>query len=72
MDALIILACLYARNKLVYVGLFNNYDLTCLVPWSDCHTYHTVDRVRGSKGNKALRTRKVQFNPEYKYVFLFL
>ena len=30
-----------------------------------CHTYHTVDRVRGSKGNKALRTRKVQFNPEY-------
>ena len=31
----------------------------------DCHTYHTVDRVRGSTGNKALRTRKVQFNPEY-------
>jgi hypothetical protein len=38
-----------------------------------CHTYHTVDRVRGSKGNKALRTRKVQLHPEpYKYVFLFL
>jgi len=30
-----------------------------------CHLNHTVDRVRGSKGNKVLRTRKVQFNPEY-------
>ena len=30
-----------------------------------CHTNHTVDRVRGSKGNKVLRTRKIQFNPEY-------
>jgi hypothetical protein len=25
----------------------------------DCHTKHTVDRVRGSKGNKVLRTKKV-------------
>ena len=24
-----------------------------------CHTSHTVDRVRGSKGSKVLRTRKV-------------
>ena len=31
-----------------------------------CHTNHTVDRVRGSKGNKVLRTRKVQFNPEWR------
>ena len=32
----------------------------------NCHTYHTVDRVRGSKGNKVIRTRKVkQYNPEY-------
>ena len=23
-----------------------------------CHTYHTTDRIRGSKGNKVLRTRK--------------
>jgi len=30
-----------------------------------CHTNHTVDRVRGSKGNKVLRTRKIQLNPEY-------
>ena len=30
-----------------------------------CHTNHTVDRVRGSKDNKVLRTRKIQFNPEY-------
>ena len=28
-----------------------------------CHTYHTVDRVRGVKGSKVLRTRKVkQYN----------
>ena len=25
----------------------------------ECHTKHTVDRVRGSKGNKVLRTKKV-------------
>ena len=25
-----------------------------------CHTYSTVDRVRGSKGSKVLRTRKVK------------
>ena len=25
-----------------------------------CHTYSTVDRVRGVKGNKVLRTRKVK------------
>ena len=24
-----------------------------------CHTSHTLDRIRGSKGNKVLRTRKV-------------
>jgi len=26
----------------------------------DCHTKHTVDRVRGVKGSKVLRTRKVK------------
>jgi hypothetical protein len=26
-----------------------------------CHTNHTVDRVRGSKDNKVLRTRKIKF-----------
>ena len=30
-----------------------------------CHTYHTVDRVRGSKGSKVLRTRKVQLHPDH-------
>ena len=27
-----------------------------------CHTKHTVDRVRGTKGNKVLRTRKITEN----------
>ena len=27
-----------------------------------CHTYSTVDRVRGSKGSKVLRTRKIKIN----------
>ena len=27
-----------------------------------CHTHHTVDRVRGVKGSKVLRTRKVPTN----------
>ena len=31
----------------------------------DCHKSHTVDRVRGTKGNKVLRTRKVQFYPDH-------
>ena len=26
----------------------------------DCHKSHTLDRVRGNKGNKVLRTRKVK------------
>ena len=26
-----------------------------------CHTKHTVDRVRGVKGSKVLRTRKVKY-----------
>ena len=27
-----------------------------------CHTSHTVDRIRGSKGNKVLRTRRIALN----------
>ena len=27
-----------------------------------CHTYSTQDRVRGSKGSKVLRTRKIKVN----------
>ena len=30
-----------------------------------CHTSDTQDRIRGVKGSKVLRTRKVQFNPEH-------
>ena len=32
-----------------------------------CHTYHTTDRIRGSKGNKVLRTRKIKIKdlPHY-------
>jgi hypothetical protein len=26
----------------------------------NCHTYQTQDRVRGVKGNKVLRTRKIK------------
>ena len=29
----------------------------------ECHEKKTTDRVRGTKGNKVLRTRKVSFNP---------
>ena len=29
----------------------------------ECHTRHTVDRVRGVKGSKVLRTRKVKTYP---------
>ena len=29
-----------------------------------CHTNHTTDRVRGSKGSKVLRTRKVKQHTE--------
>ena len=31
----------------------------------ECHTYSTQDRVRGVKGNKVLRTRKIKVNPNY-------
>ena len=30
-----------------------------------CHLSHTQDRVRGVKGSKVLRTRKVAFNSEH-------
>ena len=31
----------------------------------NCHTYRTQDRVRGTKGSKVLRTRKVKQNTQY-------
>ena len=36
-----------------------------------CHTKHTVDRVRGVKGSKVLRTRKVKLNPHYRGWYSF-
>ena len=32
----------------------------------NCHTYSTVDRVRGNKGSKVLRTRKVKQHSGYR------
>ena len=29
----------------------------------ECHTKHTVDRIRGVKGSKVLRTRKIKLHP---------
>tara|TARA_R100001086_G_C11651982_1_gene207655 strand:- start:21 stop:362 length:342 start_codon:yes stop_codon:yes gene_type:complete len=29
---------------------------------SKCHTHHTTDRIRGVKGKKVLRTRKIAIN----------
>ena len=31
----------------------------------NCHTQHTQSRVRGSKGNKVLRTIKIKVDTEY-------
>ena len=28
----------------------------------ECHTYHTQSRIRGVKGNKVLRTRKIKID----------
>ena len=33
----------------------------------ECHTKVTTDRVRGSKGSKVLRTRKVKQHTEYSH-----
>jgi hypothetical protein len=38
----------------------------------NCHTYSTQDRVRGSKGSKVLRTRKVRLgNPNYRSMYSY-
>ena len=31
-----------------------------------CHERHTMDRIRGSKGNKVIRTRKIALTSEYR------
>jgi len=42
--------------------MMSNYNW-CHNP--DCHTNHTTDRVRGVKGKKVLRTRKISLNHSY-------
>tara|TARA_R100001163_G_C4935964_1_gene109819 strand:+ start:198 stop:530 length:333 start_codon:yes stop_codon:yes gene_type:complete len=38
----------------------------------NCHTYATQDRVRGSKGSKVLRTRKVRLgDPNYRSMYSY-
>ena len=38
----------------------------------NCHTYSTQDRVRGSKGSKVLRTRKVRVgDPNYRSMYSY-
>ena len=38
----------------------------------NCHTYSTQDRVRGTKGSKVLRTRKVRLgNPNYRSMYSY-
>ena len=37
----------------------------------ECHTKHTVDRVRGVKGSKVLRTRKIKANPQWGWYSYF-
>ena len=32
-----------------------------------CHTYHTTDRIRGVKGKKVLRTRKIKVRNHSQY-----
>ena len=34
-----------------------------------CHKSHTQDRIRGVKGSKVLRTRKIKDNPHYNQYF---
>ena len=46
-----------------YHNMMSEVDMTynwCHGP--ECHTRQTVDRIRGSKGNKVLRTRKITEN----------
>ena len=37
----------------------------------ECHKKHTQDRVRGVKGSKVLRTRKIKANPQWGWYSYF-
>jgi YHS domain-containing protein len=36
-----------------------------------CHEYRTLDRIRGSKGSKVLRTRKIKLHPSYRGMYSY-
>ena len=36
----------------------------------NCHTYETQSRIRGTKGNKVLRTRFAKFNTDVNYEWI--
>ena len=36
-----------------------------------CHKQHTQDRIRGVKGSKVLRTRKIKANPQWGWYSYF-
>jgi len=49
-------ACSFNRYSMVVLAMSDYY--WCHGP--KCHENHTMDRVRGSKGSKVLRTRKIK------------
>ena len=49
----------------MFVQSLGGYQLMSNYNWChgpNCHTNTTIDRIRGSKGNKVLRTRKITEN----------
>ena len=52
---------------IMYVGCVMRVFVWCHGPY--CHTLSTVDRVRGSKGSKVLRTRKVKQHNDNGYTY---
>ena len=36
-----------------------------------CHEYRTQDRIRGTKGSKVLRTRKIKLHPSYRGMYSY-
>ena len=36
-----------------------------------CHEYRTQDRIRGTKGSKVLRTRKLKLHPSYRGMYSY-
>ena len=75
--AIAMLGIIYAiHTQDVYLGILiatggvvSMYGVTTMSSYywchgPECHTYSTQDRVRGSKGSKVLRTRKIKQNTD--------